>query len=122
MDSTYDEAMRSRVRSNFHSLATLWLAVDLFLFVAIVIFDSDAVREPIEHFAPRHFAGLRIPSLMYAGIDWIGLAACTVFVLVFTGPPWLWFAHWVWQWLKAKRPSGMCRSCGYDLTGNVSGI
>jgi hypothetical protein len=41
------------------------------------------------------------------------------FIAVFLGL----FIWTTWAWVrKPRRPRGHCRSCGYDLTGNVSGV
>jgi len=34
--------------------------------------------------------------------------------------PWLFFVV-VWRW-KKRKPKGHCQSCGYDLTGNTTGV
>jgi hypothetical protein len=42
-----------------------------------------------------------------------------LFCLIFFSMPSLWVLRWRW----ARRPArGTCASCGYNLTGNVSGV
>lgn len=47
-------------------------------------------------------------------------------ILTFTAPLWGWLYAWVWvrvrNGLLARNPGMTCASCGYDLTGNISGV
>ena len=58
-----------------------------------------------------HWCNVELPAILFAtlgALQWLAIAYATAFV---------------WKWYDAKKQSlvGLCKECGYNLTGNVSG-
>ncbi len=74
----------------------------------------------LHRFSTMRQLGLRLPRIRYEPA-W-GKVVEYVFPLwVALALPW---TASCWSWLRNRRriPPGHCRVCGYDLTGNVSGV
>jgi hypothetical protein len=56
------------------------------------------------------------------GVNGIGLPDPWVFPVDFAILPTIWLINWGFRRVRRPVQPGVCRKCGYNLTGNVSGV
>jgi hypothetical protein len=62
----------------------------------------------------------RLPPVRVLTVYRLTLPLPGLFLLLLIYPLTFWLPHWVRHWCRAR--AGRCVRCGYDLTGNLSGI